>query len=112
MDKTKIIGKYAIILVIFYAIQFGFNYWFQIISKIVEYDSTDVLIRQYSFIGLSIILNIITALIVSRDIKKYEINIRFLVLSTIIFRPLGVCLFLIGLMKMNTEEQIKPAPNN
>jgi|GEM_PF-4981883 len=109
MDKHKIITKYALLLIIFYTIQFGVDHLIQLLPAYDEYDKFETIKKYLIFIGLTLVLNLITALIVSRDIKKYKLKIKYLILCTILFRILGVSLFLIGIM--NQENEKMRAPN-
>lgn len=90
----NIIQKYAIILIMTYALQFGLPYLIDFISIPQE----RILLTQYSFIAIMIVLNILTSLFVFADMKKYDLKMKYLVLLTIIYRPVGICIFLIVLI--------------
>jgi hypothetical protein len=105
MDKSSIIGKYALLLIVFYAIQFSYTYLLQIFSPAISYNVSNFLSGYYFRIILIGILNIITAFIVWDDVKKYELKIKYLPILTLLFRPLGVCLFLIGLMAKENDNK-------
>jgi hypothetical protein len=62
------------------------------------YSGEDILPVRYTTLvssGLAIILSILVAVIVSRDIKKLGIKTNYVILATILFRPVGVCAFLL-----------------
>jgi hypothetical protein len=90
----KTIGKYALILSIFYGLEFIIGYF---VGQIIT-DSTDYEMNNYFLAGKMIIpylLNIIAAFIVSSDKNRLEIEGKYSVLLTIIYRPIGIVLFLI-----------------
>jgi len=59
---------------------------------------------------LYLLFNIITAIIIFIDIKRFELKSRFLVLMTIVIGPLGVCTFLISLVYNSNNDEKKVCP--
>jgi len=110
-DILRIISKYALIIIIIYLIQtiFGFAFDHYLKKQTIQ---TEMPI-WISFIprALDLLLNIITAIIVFIDKKRFELKTRFLVFVTIVFGPLGVCLFLISLIYNLKNNEKKSAHN-
>ena len=103
-DVTKLIAKYALILIIFYLIQFLFNHAIDYYIKQKEVADMNIFwISSFSSL-IIILLNIITALIVRSDIKRFELKTRYLIFLTLVWRPLGICLFFITLLNQAKEE--------
>ena len=100
----KIIGKYALILCIFYGLEFLVSYF---VGQKIK-DSTDYEMNSYFLTGKIIIpylFNIIAAFIVNSDKNRLEIDGKYSVLLTIFYRPIGIVLFLIYVI----EKEIKKA---
>jgi uncharacterized membrane protein YhdT len=90
----KTIGKYALILSIFYVLEFITGHF---IGQLVK-DTTDYEMNNYFMTGniiLPYLLNIIVAFIIYSDKNRLEIEGKYSVLLTIIYRPVGIVLFLI-----------------
>jgi hypothetical protein len=97
-DFSKLITKYALVLIIFYLIQYLIslaNSFF--INRLVLADQTKFW-SSYTVIVFGFIFNIITALIVRFDINKLQLKSRYLILATLVWRPLGICLFFITIV--------------
>ncbi|MBL0741091.1 hypothetical protein [Chryseolinea lacunae] len=60
-------------------------------------------------IGLSLILNVITAVIIQRDRKRLIIEAKHVLWITLIFRELGVCAFLLYAI-VNEKSQQEQLP--
>lgn len=105
----KTIGKYALLLSIFYGITLLLNLLIRHYSGSIS----DVMLKGIILTiptGINILLNIITAFVIYKDIKKLKVNAKYSILLTIFFRPIGVLLFL--LYVMNEELYEKSAHNN
>ena len=94
-DTAKLIGKYAIILSVFYLIQILVDHYFSF--KLMDSDLEYSRIKTYMYTRIAppILFNIITALIIYADQKRYNIQGKYAVLLTLLFRSMGVVLFLI-----------------
>jgi putative Mn2+ efflux pump MntP len=99
MNNTtiKTIAKYALLLCIFYGLEFIIEYFLK-----KEFGKNQTMEKNTLLMGLNLALvylfNITTAIIVNIDKKKMQIESKFSVLLTVIYRPLGVVLFLIYLI--------------
>ena len=103
-DITRLISKYALILIIFYLIQFLFSHAMDYYIKQIEAaDMTKFWISNISTL-IFILLNIITALIVRSDIKRLKLKSKYLIFLTLVWRPIGICLFFITLLNQTEEE--------
>ncbi len=92
-NAIKTIGKYALILSIFYGLEFFVSYF---VEQNMQ-DSTVFRMNSY-LIGKMIIpflLNIIAAFIVNSDKNRLKIKGKYSVLLTIFYRPIGIVLFLL-----------------
>ena len=97
-----LIGKYALLLTILYFI----SYAFLIAIDRYEFESdftTTALIRSLVPLILDVILNVVAALFVQRDINKYNVRTRYVLLATVLYRPLGIVAFLLFVILQNTE---------
>jgi hypothetical protein len=101
-EILKFIRKYALILILMYFFQYVFNYGFEYFIK-SKFLNSPVFFLHAIPSGFRFILNIITAIIVARDIKKLQLQSRYLILLTVFWMPLGVCLFLISLIINQNE---------
>ena len=103
----KTIGKYALLLSIFYAIAILLTLFIKHYSVGIssDYKLKGILLSIPA--GISFLLNIITAFVIYKDIKKLKVNAKYSILLTIFYRPIGVLLFLLYLI--NKELNEKPA---
>lgn len=101
---SALISKYALMLIILYLVQYGFDRFYNIYLREIifgnQHSIWDFLIPWSSFI----LLNMITAFVVASDIKKNQLKAPYLILLTVVFRPLGICLLLISLISNNEQE--------
>ncbi len=106
MNKNLIglIRRYTIILIIIYGLDILFGYIF---PKVIDKDLAEFI---YSFpVYFGILLNIILALIISFDIKKDNKSYPWIIIMTILIRPLGVIFYiLLNILdeKANTQHAI------
>lgn len=108
MSKSQLLSglirKYALILVILYLIHYGFQHLFGFYLKDALFDDKNSVWSVFLIWGLEIILNLVAAFFVASDVKKYQPKSKYLILLTIVYRPLGVCLLLISLVLKADEE--------
>ncbi len=93
-DKFKQISKYALILSITYLFEFVFNRYVKQFNLDPEKRINETLISTAPYI-LTFLLNIITAIIVYRDIVTKSIRTKYVILATVLYRPIGVVVFLL-----------------
>jgi hypothetical protein len=105
----KIIGKYALILAFFYAIELviGHSYKYLLIEG-GEYYINEIIAGLPVFI--KVIFNVFVSIVLFIDKKKYSVEGKYSILLTLFFRPIGVTLFLIYLIHSDLKKV--PAPNN
>lgn len=105
-SKFKLISKYALILSISYLFEFAFNRYIRQLNLDPETRTNEILISTVPYM-LTFLLNIITAIIVYRDIVNKNIRTEYAILATVLYRPLGVVVFLlysIISMRQRTED--------
>jgi len=104
MNNTiiKTIGKYALLLTVFYVIESASGYVARYLTKDIENYQTSSILMSLPMI-LSYLLNVVTAVIISFDKTKLEITGKYSVLLAIFYRPIGVVLFLIYLINKGLE---------
>lgn len=107
-DFSKIIAKYALILIALYLFEYLLIIGIKYAATIQLFDVTTMGLLWHLDAVMSILLNIIVALVIRHDIKRLEIKSKYLVLLTLLWRPLGVSLFLISLLNQNRNNQIQP----
>ena len=101
----KTIGKYALILSIFYGLEFLVSYF---VGQKIK-DPTDYEMNSYFLTGkivISYLLNIVAAFIINSDKNKLEIDGKYSVLLTIFYRPIGIVLFLIYVINKEIEKKV------
>ena len=99
---TFLIGKYTLMLAISYALEFGVNHVLQMAS--VELYTYIAIWLRYVPIILSITLSVVMAIILSADISKMKVRAPYVILTTILFRPIGVVAFLIYVIISDQNE--------
>ena len=91
-DYSRFISKYALLLGAFALLEFLVRQYIR--EKTLDFGDYQVL-RAAIPTGLTFILNIITALLISADKNKIGIKTNYVTLATILYRPIGVCAFLL-----------------
>lgn len=101
----RFIGKYALLLSLMYGIEFVF--WRYMDQRELTTDTlTDRLLTMTIPVALALVLNIVLTIIVTRDIRVLNLNTRYVTLATLIYRPVGVCAFLLYLLFDRTDKEI------
>ncbi|HCM76224.1 MAG TPA: hypothetical protein DIS90_07570 [Cytophagales bacterium] len=90
----KLISKYALLLSISYILEFAFNRYVRSFNAELVTETNQILISTATYI-LTFFLNIVTSIIVYRDIVTQNIKTRYVVLATVLYRPIGVVAFLL-----------------
>ncbi|NQU51780.1 MAG: hypothetical protein HQ522_04510 [Bacteroidetes bacterium] len=104
---TKTIGKYALLLSFFYGIAILLN----LLVKHYIAGTSDYILKSVLFtmpVGILFLLNIITAFVIYKDIKKLNVNAKYAILLTIFYRPIGVLLFLLYVITKELNEKSVP----
>ena len=106
----KTIGKYALILVIFYGLELIVGYF---VGQMIE-GSTDYEMNNYFLTGKMIVpylLNTIAAFIINSDRNRLEIDGKYSVLLTIFYRPIGIVIFLIYVIDKEIKKGLHTTKN-
>lgn len=103
---TKIIAKYALILIVLYLIQFTLDFLFDSYFEQHVEDITKKMWLPNLSLGMTILFNLITAIILNTDIWRLQLKSRYLTIMTLVWRPLGICLFLISLINQSRDENL------
>jgi hypothetical protein len=90
-NELKLIGKYAWVLSISYVLELAFSEYVGSIDVELEMAPIQMMIP----IAFSLLLNIGTALVVYRDKVKLGINTKYVMITTLLYRPVGVVAFLL-----------------
>lgn len=93
-DKFKQISKYALILSISYLLEFALNQYLKQSNIDFGTRTNEILVSTAPFI-LTLLLNIITAIIVYQDIVNKNLRTKYVILATVLYRPIGVVVFLL-----------------
>jgi hypothetical protein len=93
-DKFKQVSKYALILSITYLFEFVFNRYVRHFNLDPERRINEILLSNAPYL-LTLLLNIITAIIVYRDIVTKGIRTKYVIVATVLYRPIGVVVFLL-----------------
>ena len=110
MNNTTIdtIGKYALLLSALYGLDVLLNYY--ILSNIFKHSGLQDISSIKNWIYLiPYSLNIVAALYVNSDIKSMNIKGRYSVLLTVIYRPIGIVLFLLYVInnELTNQQELK-----
>jgi len=108
-DIPRVIGKYALIIITIYLIQTIFEFAFDHYLKKLTIQTEMTIWISFIPRALDLLFNIITAIIIFIDKKRFELKTRFVVFVTVIFGPLGVCFFLISLIYNLKNDEKKSA---
>lgn len=102
-----LIAKYAIVTATTYALEYGFSI---VLNKLViDPESYSLLYSRFYGFGLTVVLNIILALIIYSDSSRLNIKAPYAVLATIVCRPIGVFAFLIyAIIAKNNPSEAGP----
>ena len=93
-STSKLITKYALILSAFYIISYAFNILLEELSPGDDL-STQAAIRGSAPWLFNAVLNLLTAVFVYIDANKQNRNIKYVILATVLFRPVGVFAFIL-----------------
>jgi len=92
----SLIAKYALILAGLYFLDNLFTIMLNEFKP--SYDSFEFTRwRPIVKSTFNILLNIVTALLLSHDIKEHRVKSKYVIVATILFRPVGVFVFLLFL---------------
>jgi len=97
-EVSRLISKYALIMIVLYGIHDVFQYFLPFYLKEVLSGSENSFWYPFIVWGFNLILNLVVASFVASDLKKYQPKSKYLILLTILYRPIGVCLMLISLV--------------
>ena len=101
----SLITKYALILAGLYFLENVFSFMlneFKSSFELVEFARWRPIIKT----SLTILLNIVVALFLSQDIKEHKVKTKYVLVTTILFRPVGVFVFL--LFVLHQDRFVKP----
>ena len=90
----KLISKYALLLSVSYVMEYAFNRYVRSFNTDLVTRTNQMLISITPFI-LILILNLITSLVVYRDKVTNNIKTKYVILATMLYRPIGVVAFIL-----------------
>ena len=103
-EIIKTIGKYALLLTIFYLIDIAVGRYTDFIFDKAKSRGAETLLVSLPMI-VSYFLNIVTAILISFDKTKFSLTGKYSGLLTIIYRPIGIVLFLIYLINSEIKSE-------
>lgn len=86
------------LLFVLYILDLALHYWLKQWKPDENGYSFYSLMLSIMPTAIYLVMNIIIAIFVAKDIRKYGIGEKFLIILTIFYRPLGVCLLLIAMI--------------
>lgn len=102
-DFKKLINKYAILIFIGYSLDFLITTVIHRLVPDLNPDISKILsILASSTWLIQLIINIIAAILISNDLKKFKIKNNVIVIMTILFSLIGITIFFISI---NREKQ-------
>ncbi len=103
-EFRALINKYAILIFVGYALSFLINRSIQY-SSLTWIDDSLISILIYSLVFvIQLIINIIAAILISKDMKRFNINNNLIIVITVFFSLVGVVMFFITLNRELKEE--------
>jgi Na+/phosphate symporter len=101
----KLISKYAVLLSISYLLEFAFNRYV-INFNVDQVTRTNQILVSTAPYMLTLLLNIITSIIVYRDKVTQNVKTKYVILATVLYRPIGVVAFLLySIYSKGTEDE-------
>jgi Na+/phosphate symporter len=101
----KLISKYALLLSISYLLEFAFNRYVRSFNTDLVTRTNQILVSTAPYM-LTLLLNIITSIIVYRDKVTQNIKTKYVILATVLYRPIGVVAFLLySIYDKGTEDE-------
>lgn len=101
----KLISKYALLLSISYLLEVTFNKYVRSFDIDLVTRTRQTLFSTAPYL-LTFLFNIITSLIVYRDKTAQNIKTKYVILATVLYRPIGVVAFLLySIYDTGTEEE-------
>jgi len=96
LDFKKLVNKYAIILIISYGLTFLLGIVLREMFPLNsgKQEEMNLIMRNIPFI-FQFFINIVISLIIIEDLKKQEIKNNLIIVATILFSLVGVCMFLL-----------------
>jgi hypothetical protein len=93
---VKLIAKYALLLTGLYIIErsIGLSVRYANPFRATGLTITEKELRILFPSLMSLVLNAIVVLVILKDKKKVGVTTQYVVISTLVYRPFGVCLFL------------------
>jgi hypothetical protein len=103
-----LIKKYARLLVLLSILSFAFgNLLDETPFQFDEDEARNQVFKNTIFILFNLSLNIITALFVNQDIRKYKIRTQYVLMATVAYKFLGVFAFLMFAVFQFLSEDLK-----
>ena len=103
-DKNfKLIGKYALLLSICYLLEIIFNDYASEQNTSLE-GGWDLIFYYGTYYLFSMTLNVITAVLIFQDKTKLNLNTRYVLVATLLYRPVGVIAFLLYAVYSKSNE--------
>jgi hypothetical protein len=94
-DKNfKLISKYALLLAVSYLLEFALDQYLMRVDS-DDLTGTETILISAAKPVLTLLLNIVFAAIVYRDKVAQNIKTRYVILATVLYRPIGVVAFLL-----------------
>src|SRR5687768_1266671 len=94
MTISNLIGKYALILAAFSIVTTVPQYLLPNM-ELSDEPVRNMLIQTYIPLALGVFLNLVTAFLVKQDIRKPNVKTKYIMVTTILYRPVGVIAFLL-----------------
>jgi hypothetical protein len=101
----KLVSKYAIVLTVLYLIEYVADIYINEFIYSGTYDTTLWAMRLTPNL-FTLVLNGVCALIVARDIRAHNVKTQYVIIATILFRPIGVCALLLYLYNHDRKESM------
>mgnify|MGYP006310357687 CR=1 FL=1 len=94
IEIEKLIIKYAILLAIIYALQYALLFFLNSGFELKTL-SNDAPVLSFIPQFITLLFSFVTLFFIWKDSRRMQIKNKYLLLLTLLFRPLGVCIFLL-----------------
>jgi hypothetical protein len=105
-EKFKLISKYALLLAISYLLVLAFDQYLMRVDS-DDLTGTEAMLFSAAEPILTLFLNIVFSLVVYRDKVTQNIKTKYVILATVLYRPIGVVAFLLYAIYGNVADEVK-----
>lgn len=88
----KLVGKYTLLLAVLMFIEYIVHLY---VRNFMDLPPEDTALSVILLATLTLAFNAVTAFVIYSDIKIMGLKTRYVILATVLYKPIGICAFLI-----------------